>query len=151
MKRVLNIGALALAVTVTVLSVSSANAGQAVYRWKDDRGNPVNSDRPPPEGVDYQVISTSSSMVRPVDADEGVVPLDVKPSPGNDFDPVDTSKPKVEKNPEYCQRAQENLETLNMKVRIQMRNEQGEVYFLSEEERDVQRQKALDTIKINCE
>jgi hypothetical protein len=32
-----------------------------------------------------------------------------------------------------------------------MRNEQGEVYFLTEEERSVQRQKALDTIKVHCE
>lgn len=122
-----------------------------MYRWVDDRGNPVNSDRPPPKGVDYQVISTNSSMVRPVDAEEGAVPLQVKPSPSNDFDPVDASPPKIEKNPEYCQRARENLETLDLNVRIQMRNEEGEVYFLTEDERAIQRKKALDSIEVNCE
>jgi hypothetical protein len=151
LKRVLTTCALVLAIAVPIFSASFANAGQTVYRWTDDRGNPVNSDRPPPKGVDYEVISTSSSMVRPVDAEEGAVPLEVKPSPDNEFEAVDSSPPKIEKNPEYCKRAQENLETLDLKVRIQMRNEQGEVYFLTEEERDVQRQKALDSIKVNCE
>lgn len=151
MQRVLTNCALVLAIAFTALSGSFANAGQAVYRWVDDRGNPVNSDRPPPKGVDYEVISTSSSMVRPVDSEEGAVPLEVEPSPSNQFEPVDANPPKVQKNPEYCQRAQDNLETLDLKVRIQMRDEQGEVYFLTEEQRGVQRQKALDTIKINCD
>ena len=73
MKRVL-----VLATAALVLAGSLANAGQVVYRWKDDRGNPVNSDRPPPKGVDYEVISTQSSMVRPVDSKEGAVPLEVR-------------------------------------------------------------------------
>jgi hypothetical protein len=151
LKRVLTIGALTLAIAFTLLSTNFTQAGQVVYRWNDDRGNPVNSDRPPPKGVDYEVISTNSSMVRPVNADEGAVPLKVKPSPDNEFEPVNTSTPKIVKNPEYCQRAKENLETLDLKVRIQMRDEQGEVYFLTDEQRDVQRQKALDTIKVNCD
>jgi hypothetical protein len=138
-------------VVVPTLWGSLANAGEVVYRWMDSQGNPVNSDRPPPVGTEYEVISTSSSMVRAVDGDEGAVPLKVNPSPGNEFEPVETATPKIEKNPEYCQRAQENLTALDSKVRIQMRNEQGEVYFLTEEERNVQRQKALDTIKVHCE
>jgi hypothetical protein len=151
LKRVLRTFALLLAVAVPTLCGSLANAGQVVYRWMDSQGNPVNSDRPPPVGTEYEVISTNSSMVRAVDADEGAVPLKVKPSPDNQFEPVDTATPKIERNPEYCQRAQENLAALDSKVRIQMRNEQGEVHFLTEEERNVQRQKALDTIKVHCE
>lgn len=151
MQRILTHCALVLAIATTILSSSFASAGQAVYRWVDDRGNQVNSDRPPPKGVDYEVISTSSSMVRPVDAEEGAVPLDVEPSPSNEFEAVDANPPKVQKNPEFCQRARDNLETLELNVRIQMRDEQGEIYFLSEEQRSVQRQKALDTIKANCD
>jgi hypothetical protein len=143
--------ALVLATAVLVLSGSLANAGQVVYRWMDDRGNPVNSDRPPPKGVDYEVISTSSSMVRPVDSEEGAVPLEVKPSADNKFEPVDTGKPKIEKNPEYCQRAKENLATLDSKARIRLRDEQGEVKYLSDEEKQVERNKALETIKLNCD
>jgi hypothetical protein len=151
LKRVLTTCAIVLAMAVPTLSGSIANAGQVVYRWNDAQGNPVNSDRPPPVGTEYEVISTNSSMVRPVDAEEGAVPPTLKPSPDNQFEPVDTATPKVEKNPEYCQRAQENLAALDMKVRIQMRNEQGEVYFLTDEERELQRQKALDIIKVHCD
>lgn len=151
LKRVLATCAVVLAAIVPALYGSPANAGQVVYRWMDSQGNPVNSDRPPPVGTEYEVISTSSSMVRPVDADEGAVPLKVKPSLGNEFEPVETATPKIEKNPEYCQRARENLAALDSKVRIQMRNEQGEVHYLTEEEREVQRQKALDTIAVHCE
>jgi Domain of unknown function (DUF4124) len=152
LKRTLTLFALVLALALPIFSGSFANAaGQVVYRWVDEQGNQVNSDRPPPKGTDYEVISTQSSMVRPVDANEGAVPAEVKPSPDNQFEPVDTSTPRIEKNPEYCQRAQDNLAALDMKVRIQMRDENGEVHFLTDEERDVQRHKALNMIKANCD
>ncbi|MEZ5571988.1 MAG: DUF4124 domain-containing protein [Halioglobus sp.] len=140
-------------VLITALSLYSSmvSAGQNVYRWMDDRGNPVNSDRPPPAGTDYEVISTQSSMVRSVDGEEGAVPAKVKPSVGNEFEPVDTSKPKIEKNPEFCARAKENLATLDTHARIRLRDDQGEVRYLTEEEKQLERNKALDTIKHNCD
>jgi len=151
LKRILHARAVILAAAVLAFSSAFASAGQVVYRWMDDRGNPVNSDRPPPKGVDYEVISTSSSMVRPVDAQEGAVPLEVKPSAGNQFEPVDASKPKTEKNPEYCTRAKENLATLDSTARIRMRDAQGEVRYLTEEEKQAERKKAQETIKLNCD
>jgi hypothetical protein len=145
--------ACALALTVTTLSLASYQAGasEVVYRWNDAQGNPVNSDRPPPKGTDYEVISTKSSMVRPVDAAEGAVPLETKPRVGNEFQPVDSNTPKEVKNAEFCQRARENLSALDANVRIKMRDAQGEIYYLSMEEREVQRKKAVDTIKAHCE
>lgn len=140
-------------ILVTTLSVygAAANAGQNVYRWLDDRGNPVNSDRPPPQGIKYEVISTQSSMVRSVDADEGAVPAEVKPSVGNEFEPKDTTKLKVEKNPEYCERAKQNLAALDSNARIKLRNEKGEVHYLSKEEIQLERNKAIETMKLNCD
>lgn len=151
MNRALPTCALVLAAAVFTLSGPLASAGPNLYRWTDEQGNQVNSDRPPPTGIDYEVISTSSSMVRSVNAEEGAVPAKVKPSPGNDFDPVNTSKPMIEKNPEYCQRAKDNLAALDAHVKIQMRDDQGEIHDLSDEEREIQRHKAMDTIKANCE
>ena len=151
MKRAFLVCALALTVTTLTFSSYQAGASEVVYRWKDAQGNPVNSDRPPPKGTDYEVISTKSSMVRPVDAAEGAVPLETRPRVGNEFQPVDSNKPKVVKNAEFCKRAKENLAALDSNVRIQMRDAQGEIYYLTKEERDVQRKKALDTIKANCE
>ncbi len=99
MKRATITGALILATALLTLSSFGANASEIVYRWKDADGNPVNSDRPPPQGTEYEVISTKSSMVREVDANEGAVPLKVKPTVSNEFKPVDAKKPAVEKNP----------------------------------------------------
>ncbi len=143
----------ALVLTASTLTVAgnSATASEVVYRWKDEAGNPVNSDRPPPKGIEYEVITTKSSMVRPVDAAEGNVPPNTKPQAGNESQPVAVTTPPVEKNAEYCRQAKDNLAALDSDVRIQMRNEKGEVYYLSTEERDVQRKKAVDTIKVNCD
>ena len=151
LKRVNITGALVLVTVVLTLMGSYASAGQTLYRWTDERGNPVNSDRPPPTGVEYEVISTDSSMVRQVDSDEGAVPLKVKPTPSNDFEPVNTEKPASLKNPEYCAIAQENLKQLNTHARIRLRNDQGEIRYLNEEEKAVEREKALDAIEAFCE
>ncbi len=150
LKRATITGALVLATALMALSSFYAGTGEVVYRWKDAAGNQVNSDRPPPQGTDYEVISTTSSMVRPVDAQEGAVPLQVKPTADNDFKPVEAKKPAVEKNPEYCQRAKDNLLQLDSHGRIRLRDDKGEVRYLTDEEKEGERKKALDAIKVFC-
>jgi len=135
-----------------IISSLSANAGRDYYRWVDERGNPVHSDRPPPKGVNYEVVSTGSSLTRQVDAQEGAVPAETEPRVGNEFERVDTEQVQVvEKNPEYCKRAQENLATLTTAARIRVRNDQGEYRYIDEEEKEIQRQRAQDSIAIHCE
>ena len=89
--------------------------------------------------------------MRQVDADVGAVPATTQPSVGNEFEQVNTSTEPVKKNAEQCKRAQENLATLNTKVRIQLRNEQGELRPISEEEKTLQRKQAMDAIAVHCE
>ncbi|MEH6582026.1 MAG: DUF4124 domain-containing protein [Halioglobus sp.] len=127
-------------------------AGNTYYRWHDDRGNPVHSDRPPPQGMDYEVVSTGSSMVRKVAAEEGAVPADTESAPGNEFTTSD-SKPAegIKKNPEFCQRAHDNLNTLESAARIRLRDEEGEYRYLSQEEKDAEKAKAKDMIAVHCE
>ncbi len=142
-----------VAAGVLGLAALNAHAGQTHYRWLDDRGNPVHSDRPPPEGIDYEVVSTESSLIRQVDAEEGAVPPEVDPKPGNEFKQVNKSAEMqaTPKNPEYCKRAQENLNTLNTSARIRLRDDNGEFRFLSEEEKAEQRAKAEEIIELYCE
>jgi hypothetical protein len=143
-----------LIVTMATLALTgpAASAGEVYYRWMDNRGNPVHSDRPPPKGIDYEVVSTGSSLMRPVDAKEGAVPLEIVPRVGNDFEQVDTKKvAKIEKNPEYCIRARENLQALDTFARIRLRNDQGEYHYIDEEEKEIQRQNAMDTIAVHCD
>ncbi len=142
---------LAAMAVIFALCSFSVSAGKNHYRWFDDRGNPVHSDRPPPKGIDYEVISTGSSLSRPVEAEEGAVPAEIKPRVGNEFEQVDKAPPEVEKNPEYCQRARDNLYSLDNAPRIRIRNEQGEYRYLSDEERKVERQRAVNAIETHCE
>ncbi len=127
-------------------------AGDTVYRWLDQRGNPVHSDRPPPTGTPYEVISSGSSLKRVVKAEEGAVPAEIKPRAGNKFEPVDTKEKeeRYEKNPELCALAKSNLETLESAARVRLRDENGEMAYLSEEQKADQVERARQMIKVHC-
>jgi hypothetical protein len=140
-----------LAAAILISGYLPTAYAETYYRWKDDRGNPVHSDRPPPKGTAYEVVSTQSSLVRPVEPEKGAVPKKVQPTVSNDFEPVETKKAMIEKNPEYCSRAKQNLATLDSSARIRLRNDQGEYRYIDEEEKANQRQQALDTITVHCD
>jgi hypothetical protein len=145
--------AIALPVLLVALSCGyhPHSAAETYYRWVDDRGNPVHSDRPPPQGIEYEVVSTDTSLRRPVEADQGAVPKQVVPTASNDFEPVEPMKLTTIKNPEYCARARENLETIDVVPRIRTRDDQGEMRILTPEDREAERQKALAAIEAYCE
>jgi hypothetical protein len=147
---------MAFACLVTALGTpSEAQASDTYYRWKDEQGKLVVSDRPPEsEQVEYEVVSQKSSLIRRVQPGEGAVPKEVTPRPGNEFTQIDQRQEELEvvaKNPESCNRAKSNLDTLNTSARIRIRDkETGELRFISEEEKETQRQKAQDTIRVHC-
>ena len=146
-KLILGTGLLCLATA----GASLATANTVHYRWLDDRGNPVHSDRPPPEGTDYEVVSTGSGLKRVVSSDEGAVPAEVKPRVGNEFTQVDTNEDaRSKKNPELCQRARDNLEALSGDTKVQMLDDQGETRMLSDEEIIAEREKAESLVKVYC-
>ncbi len=122
--------------SILLITATVTVAGVTYYRWLDDRGNPVHSDRPPPKGTEYEVISTGSEFKRVVTAEEGAVPPETTPRVGNEFAPANAAgNDTAKKNPEICRRAQANLDALSVSQgRITMRNEQGEVVELSAEE-----------------
>jgi hypothetical protein len=141
----------ALALTLTLVA-SSASAEAAHYRWMNDRGEPIFSDRPPPQGVDYEVISSSSNFKRAVSAEEGAVPLETQPRVGNEFEQTHAAAAeRLKKNPELCQRARTNLEAMTSSAKVQVRNDQGEIRLLTPEEMEVQKQTAKAQISVYCE
>lgn len=143
--------AIVLATAAGMLASSlSMAAGQTYYRWKDDRGNVYHSDRPPPKGTEYEVVSTKSYDIRRVEGDEGAVPLDTTPEPGNEFETFPKEETAPKKSAEMCARAQENLATLQNGGRIRLRDENGEFRFLSEEEKADQMTRAQAVIDQNC-
>ena len=136
---------------IIAASSSISLAGESHYRWNDKLGNPVHSDRPPPKGIDYEVVSSGTTLVRRVNSAEGAVPASIEPSIDNDFDQVETRPDPVKKNPEICDRAQENLTTLNTYARIRLRDDQGEYRYITEEEKESQRREARNLISVHCD
>ena len=147
-----NLGTAAL-VACLLAGSAQAVADSALYRWKDSEGNPVMSDRPPPLGVQYETISTKSSIVHRV---EGEAPPEPVTAPAPTPEPAPTaSKTKApsslhEKNPEYCAAARKNLEVIDRAPRIRMDDGEGGLRYITDEERAAQRQNNLEVIEAHC-
>ena len=142
------------AVTIVALgSISiAAQAGNTYYRWTDSVGNPVHSDRPPPAGTNYEVVSTGSSQTRKVSSSEGAVAPVSDTNKEVEFDGFEKSKTEAPaKNPELCKGAKSNLETLESKARIRIKGDDGEYRYLSKEEIITQKKTARDLIDSYCE
>jgi hypothetical protein len=150
-------GAVALALVLLGQGGVCAAAEDNLYRWTDEQGNQVNSDVPPPAGVEYEVLSTSSSMVRSVETGEEKAARSEQAAgsgPGKPSEPKvyeDDRRITIEKNPEYCAQARDNLAQLDTRARIRMRDDQGEVRYLDEDERALEREKAIAAIEAYCE
>ena len=146
---------ISLRITLVILALTAGNsimAGTTHYRWINDRGEPVYSDRPPPKGVDYEVISTGTSFKREVAAEEGAVPREIEPRVGNQFEKTDMAEMnRLKKNPELCARARTNLEALNSAPRVKIRNSQGEIRLLTPEEMEIEKQTAEAQVGVYCD
>ena len=150
MKGIKHLSLIALVTTVLATISGPSVADNTYYRWADERGNPVHSDRPPPKGTDYEVVSTGSSLVRKVSAEEGAVPADTQSTPGNEFETTESGKPEQKKNEEFCQRARDNLSTLESTARVRIRDDQGEYRYLTAEEKEAEKNKASDMMSVHC-
>ena len=142
-----------LVVLLTTFSLAASpfsQAGDAYYRWNDKWGNPVHSDRPPPQGTEYEIVESGSSLIRKVQSTEGVVPVSAPTKPGGAGQEETKPAPR-QKDADLCNRAQKNLETLNSRARIRLRDENGEIRYLSEEDKKVQREEAQALISVHCD
>lgn len=140
-----------LAALIFSSSLVAIAAGNTTFRWKDEQGNIVNSDRPPPSDIEYEVISTKSNMVRKVGANDGATPTKAEPGVDTEAKLVDSRRVVIEKNPELCEQARNNLVQLHSDAKIQVRDANGEVRFLSGEERNIEKVKAQSSIEAYCE
>jgi hypothetical protein len=143
------------AVVLVLFSLSgiSAVAGGTYYRWIDASGTPVNSDRPPPAGVEYETIATSTNeKMEEIPGEEAAQPAG---NPSRDSNPGQAAAPtqrvEIVKSPEACTIARQNLETLSTHARIRMPDGEGSFRYLSEDEKATQRVQAEAAIKQNCE
>jgi hypothetical protein len=134
-----------------VLCSAPSQADDVYYRWLDAQGDPVHSDRPPPAGTPYEVVSSKTARSRRVGGDQG------SSAEGSAATPIEgrvntylTQKP-IPKDPARCQQARDNLATLETGMRIRMQDANGDFYFISDEEREIQKANAQANIDAYCE
>lgn len=145
---------LSLAFACGLLAASVSHAERGYYKWVDSKGNPHHSDRPPPNGVAYEFISTDTGLKRRVDprADEEAPPEGWAAAmpPGQEEPPnAAEQQAAITKDPAVCDQARANLDTLNSKARVRIRDDNG-IRYLTEEEKETQRKKAQDLIAVHC-
>ena len=136
-----NLGAAFLLLAVAGSLESVADNSQ--YRWENSRGEPVYSDRPPPDGVSYEVIKSQPTLKWGVPGADGDVPQESDSSESEDG--------KSNNNVELCQRAKTNLRMLESPDKVSERDEKGELRELSPKERTVMQQTAKAEIDVYCD
>lgn len=148
---------LLFAVLLTVASSmpeSAVSAEIGYYKWTDKKGYPHHSDRPPAPGIEYEFIGTESGLRRHVTAEESRD--EGRPSAPGTRNPTEAEQRAIEravavvKDPALCDQAKANIDTLNSKARVRIRDADGGIRYLDEEERDVQRRKARDLMVVHC-
>ena len=134
-------------------------AASPTYRWVDDNGNPVLSDRPPETGIPYTEVGVDSGFRRypkPVATETadlgGQAPTNSTSTSlaTNATGGQSTRVEVVEAQPALCEQAKNNIFKLETFPRMRVQDDDGEVRFMSDEERATQLATAYRVRDANC-
>ena len=146
--------------SILLLLLQGQPAGASpTYRWVDDNGNPVLSDRPPKAGIPYTEVGVDTGFRRypkPV-ATETAEAGDQAPAgstsaslAANATDGQSNRIEVVEAQPALCEQAKDNIFKLETFPRMRVQDDDGEVRFMSDEERATQLANAYKVRDANC-
>ena len=125
------------------LFLAATSIADTTYRWTDDNGNPVLSDLPPAAGTPFTEIGVKTGLRR-FPRTTHISPTHDKDAPGLPASsttmtnaPANTAEDArvTHGNPDLCEQARENIFKFETFARMRMRDETGEVRFISDEER----------------
>ncbi len=149
----MNKGFFSSAVMAIILaSASAAEAG--IYKWQDEEGTWHFSETPPmsqpAEKISVKTVPPSSEPEQDTEDSE---PENEEPGTADELplSPEIVAAEKARKD-ENCKKARENLKNLLTGERIRFRDEtQGEVRYLSAEEREEWKKKSQKLIAESCQ
>ncbi len=137
---------LALTLSLTYFLTASSQTlavPEKVYKWTDEKGLIHYSERPP-LGKQTEVVKPEIGFSEPVN-----------------YGTATSEKPKEEakatntksslKDPERCDAARQNLDTLKTFARIKVKGEDGEYRFLTPDEQQQRTQESQKAIEESCE
>ncbi len=133
----------ALALVTVLMTLSSGSAlATTMYRWTDQNGNPVVSDRPPPKGTAFTEINVNFTPARRRDA--------LRDTPTSESAAADQPSEAGSKVPALCTRARDHIEKLENAPTIATTDGSGNVRVLSDEERAEQLDNARRMAAQHC-
>ena len=150
--------AIALAAITPLVYAPTDAWARTTYRWVDDNGNPVLSDRPPEAGTPYTEVEVDSGFRRyPKPATDSPVTESAETAGSADTsisqsapDVSDSTLSIVEPRPELCAQAKDNIFKLETFPRMRVQEDDGDVRFMSDEERAAQLQSAYAVRDAHC-
>ena len=155
-RRGLKLRSFAVSGLAGLLAVASVQAG-TLYRWTDERGNPVISDRPPAVGTPYITLDGARYGVKSSSAARTPKPMPMptqqsEPAVAETTDsaPVTKRQTKSETDPELCAQAQDHIFKLETFARIRITDEDSTVRFITDEERAEQLSIAKEMAATHC-
>lgn len=133
-------------------SLLTGPAFSATYKWQDENGNTVYSQQPPASGP-YETIQFKSTKGGAYSRPETTAPATApKPSfkPQQSSDPVQAEVAKnIALRKANCEAAKNKLEVYTVYRR--MKDEQGNIIRITDEERERKIQEAKENIKEFCD
>lgn len=123
---------IALAVVAAAVSAKAE-----IYQWKDENGQTVFSATPPP-GAEHQVVKPKYGK----ESSEAIEKLKTRTAPKPPADPATAKKedkkpkePTAKEKAANCAKAREVRQQLEESRRLRVKNEKGELSYISEEDR----------------
>ena len=135
--------------TLLLLLQGQPADASTTYRWVDDNGNPVLSDRPPPTGKPYTELTIKTGMKRyakstgaapepPSPAAEPITPQGTALAVADVNEPASPYASEAE-----CTALDADIEKLENYPRIIVRNDAGQEHLLGPDERATRLEEAL--------
>jgi len=135
--RVIGFLVLGAVISQTVLAAK-------VYTWTDAQGG-VHFGEHPPKDVKATLVKTRTGHSDPTPAQAAAA------QPQTAAQPAAANQQEFLKDPERCAQARENLAMLNSVARIKTKNAEGVFVYLTEEDKNQQREISQQIIDQTCE
>lgn len=135
---------LAPALFVSALFATLPTAAEIYYKWDKDGVTQYTKEKP--RDVPSEEVRTMGGKSRATTADSRAPTKPDTAEPGATAD----GKAAVKKDPQICERAKANLETLQSRAQVRMKDEYGEMQVMSDQQREEQIKKAQEAVKTHC-
>ena len=143
--------------SILLLLLQGQPAGASpTYRWVDDNGNPVLSDRPPPTGTPYTEIEIKTGLKRYAKSTTAAteppsVTTELTTQESTALAAADVNESVLPSASQHeCAALDTDIERLTNYPRIIVRDEVGEEHLLSPEERATRLEEALAFAETFC-